>query len=553
MDVQVDENNSVVVAHTEYAARLPIELALQKGQRVVVIDAKTRVGWTFGVLGRSGKSGWFPSNHALTLEQYKLRIRTSAEIRAFSAALKSDQQWRALRRGDASPAASFSCRACQSSSGASLPCLLCGMVPAGEQLQVESLTSHHGINRFSLTPSSEHPRSWKREFVKSFRCPRSGKLMTNPMLLKDGTTVDSSSLSRHVDGGAIPNHTFRGAIAECIENGPLNIPCWAELSLSDEAVHASRQITSLEISNATLMEEFRSLSMEIESLTWANDVLKLSRRERKQQQQQQQTHQRPQSSAQASSESLFQPGRTVAGAQPGATAADEEEDASSDWVLSVVKKLRAHAETLPRKGGPLSEHIEDELDNLSSEFAAIRKISLLRWERNRGRLTAAQEHEKNARQALFPGSAAFLRILGITRQNDLAYQNRRSRNNTITTPQLSRSRSANNQEDRSGFIAVSSSPSPFPSFPLGPRSPPPTLAAATTESSSMSRHPSDANTFGLSSPIQVLAAPPPSSASSSSSFRGTLSSLSPIRPMPSRFISRSSSLDQSYERKVSER
>ena len=68
--VAAEPNLQIVVAHTAHVPKISVELCLKKGSRVVLIDATSREDWWFGVLGRFGRSGWFPSDKVEPLDIY---------------------------------------------------------------------------------------------------------------------------------------------------------------------------------------------------------------------------------------------------------------------------------------------------------------------------------------------------------------------------------------------------------------------------------------------------------------------------------------------------
>jgi len=334
-----------VVAHTEYKARLPIELSVHKGSRIAVIDALTRApDWTFGVLGKSGRAGWFPTSHALPLEEYFLRLEKASRMRAIHAAL----HYRTTTTCDACD--DLSCGVCKSRPPVVPP--LEAWVLDDIARQRRPLFPQTAVRRREPKASKLDAAALGGSALAAFRCSKTGELMADPVMGPDGRSYQGGNWVHDRRIAFKRNHALRTAIAECVERQSRGLALTDTVQDQDRAQLEARasHVRHLEEKLSRLEERARAADTEIAALRVHCDLFGKS------------SNRRANSLCASMSRSSKQRGGEVG------------------WLPEHLRRLRRLELLSPNpEGGLLSESVEDELENLIDDLAARRVASLGRW------------------------------------------------------------------------------------------------------------------------------------------------------------------------------
>ena len=209
-----DASVNVVVCHTDWQSRLPIELSLAPGCRVVVIDSASREGWFFGVRGRTGKAGWFPKEHVWSLDVYREKMAYRAKLLAFRNAMRLGNQFRAASQQGRRAPPGEACRQCgHASDGAQPP--LCHSCRSSLPPPVDEIGESWGEHQHRPYTSGMNvkerrrrlPSRQQRDAVPGFNCPVTKRAMVYPVLTRGGWSQESSSVAP--GSSVLPNHALR--------------------------------------------------------------------------------------------------------------------------------------------------------------------------------------------------------------------------------------------------------------------------------------------------------------------------------------------------------
>ena len=221
----------VFVAHTEFLPTLPVELRLRRSSRVVVVDA-TRPEWWFGMLGRFGKSGWFPSSHVEPLSEWKKRIAEDARKRALLKAIEGERARKQVSRRPSTPASYISklvqCRICTFQNDAVLDnCKMCGHPFRAEQ-QVFGTGRKLSIEHRKEAAADEEASGSSNMILAAFICE--GVPMKEPLISMISGKSFNKTHEREISDEFVTNHALKSAIEE-VKEKRLGVPNVAEDNL----------------------------------------------------------------------------------------------------------------------------------------------------------------------------------------------------------------------------------------------------------------------------------------------------------------------------------
>lgn len=206
-----------------------------------------------------------------------------------------------------------------------------------------------------------------------FFCPETQNLLLDPLVDKEGRSIDRSTLTQGGTSSAaaasedeyIPNHALKSAIGECMERATEALPIFETAALNEKLEGQAASIARLNQAKSQIEEDLRETRMEINRMKLAASTL---------------GRQAPAPLSRAPRPKRF-----------GSLRLDND----VHWLLLMSRSILSCHDLTDKKHA--FEDVEDELEDLVECRGQTRRSALARWVAQRHLRTPAEEKRGQAR------------------------------------------------------------------------------------------------------------------------------------------------------------
>ena len=200
----------------------------------------------------------------------------------------------------------------------------------------------------------------------SFFCPASQNLLTDPLVDKEGRSIDRSAAAVREEE-YIPNHAIKSAIGEYMERATEALPVFETAALNEKLEEQAASIAGLNQAKSQIEEHLRRTHMEISRIKLAASTL---------------GGRAPASLSRAPKPEPF-----------GSLRSDSE----VHWLLLMSQLMRRHDLTDDKRA---FEDVEDDFEDIVERRGRTRRKALARWVARRPLRTPAEEQQGQGRHGL---------------------------------------------------------------------------------------------------------------------------------------------------------